>query len=168
VAVVFLLSTFGVTGAIVWQIWQDSKNDTADTADVGDIANQNTNENALKGKQMDDFTPIAKIDELQTVDLQVGTGEEVKAGDTLTVDYTGAVAATGKIFESSLDSGQQATFKLDEVIPGWQEGMLGMKAGGKRRLLIPADKAYGANPPSADIPANADLVFDVTLHKIGE
>jgi FKBP-type peptidyl-prolyl cis-trans isomerase len=91
----------------------------------------------------------------------------VKASDTITVDYTGAVAATGIIFQSSLDSGQQATFALKQVIPGWTQGIPGMKVGGTRRLLIPANLAYGANPPSGSgIPANAALVFDVTVHKI--
>jgi FKBP-type peptidyl-prolyl cis-trans isomerase len=57
---------------------------------------------------------------------------------------------------------------LNQVIPGWTEGIPGMKVGGKRRLLIPAAQAYGANPPSgSNIPANADLVFDITLYKIG-
>ena len=69
-------------------------------------------------------------------------------------------------FESSLDSGQQATYGLNQFIQGWTEGLVGMKEGGVRRLVIPAAKAYGENPPSADIPANADLVFDVTLHTV--
>jgi len=87
----------------------------------------------------------------------------------VTVDYTGAVAATGVIFQSSIDSGQPVTFSLDQVIDGWKEGMVGMKIGGKRRLIIPADKAYGANPPqNSGIPANAPLVFDVTLYSIGQ
>ncbi|HSX32179.1 MAG TPA: FKBP-type peptidyl-prolyl cis-trans isomerase, partial [Candidatus Saccharimonadales bacterium] len=85
------------------------------------------------------------------------------------VDYTGAVAATGVIFQSSLDSGQPVSFPLGNVIQGWQEGIPGMKVGGTRRLIIPAAKAYGASPPQgSNIPANADLVFDVTLHKIGQ
>lgn len=118
---------------------------------------------------MQNFTPIAHIDKLQTIDTTVGTGAEVKAGDTVTVDYTGAVAATGVVFQSSLDSGQPVTFALSQVIQGWTEGIPGMKVGGTRRLLIPAALAYGANPPSgAGIPANADLVFDVTLHSIGK
>ncbi|MEO7364417.1 MAG: FKBP-type peptidyl-prolyl cis-trans isomerase, partial [Candidatus Saccharimonadales bacterium] len=96
-----------------------------------------------------------------------GTGAEVKTGDSVTVDYTGAVAATGIIFQSSLDSGQPASFPLANVIKGWQEGVPGMKVGGTRRLLIPAALAYGPNPPGGSgIPANADLVFDITLRSI--
>lgn len=125
--------------------------------------------NTLAGTQLANFTPVSTVDELQTTDTTEGTGEEVKAGDTVTVDYTGAVAATGIIFQSSKDSGQPVSFGLNQVIEGWKEGIPGMKVGGTRRLLIPADKAYGANPPSGSgIPANAALVFDVTLHKIGQ
>ncbi len=159
----FLLTTVGVSIATIMQISKDNKqNKTAPTTDTTNT----TQANALKGTNMQDFTPVAKVTDLTVTDLQPGTGQEVKAGDTVTVDYTGAVAATGKVFESSLDTGQPVTFGLDQVIKGWTEGLVGMKEGGKRRLLIPADKAYGAQSPSPDIPANADLVFDVTLHSI--
>jgi FKBP-type peptidyl-prolyl cis-trans isomerase len=67
------------------------------------------------------------------------------------------------VFESSYNNGQPVTFSLDEVITGWTLGLPGMKVGGTRRLLIPTVMAYGANSPSAAIPANADLVFDVEL-----
>lgn len=167
VAVVFLLTTVAGTGFIVWQMIQDNKNAQAQSEVDQALKDAANNPNKLEGKPMDNFTPVEKIDSLQTIDLEPGTGAEVKAGDTVTVDYTGAVASTGTVFQSSLDLGQKATFGLDGVIPGWKEGMVGMKEGGKRRLLIPADKAYGANPPQgSNIPANADLVFDVTLHKI--
>ena len=87
----------------------------------------------------------------------------------VTAHYTGAVAATGIIFQSSLDSGQPIPFALDQVIKGWTDGVPGMKEGGKRRLIIPADQAYGATPPQgSNIPANAPLVFDIELVKIGE
>lgn len=161
----FLLTTVGVSIATIWQIMEEGKQNKAAETSTQAQTNQ-TNDNALKGTNMQDFTPVAKIDELSTQDLEPGNGQEVKAGDTVTVDYTGAVAATGKVFESSLDSGQPVTFGLDQVIKGWSEGLVGMKEGGKRRLLIPADKAYGAQSPSPDIPANADLVFDVTLRSI--
>ena len=119
---------------------------------------------------MDGFTPTAaKIEKLEVTDLTPGTGAEVKAGDTVTVDYVGVTATDGKVFDSSFNNGQQITFSLNQVIAGWSEGMVGMKEGGKRRLFIPAAKAYGQNPPQGSgIPANADLVFDVTLHKVGQ
>lgn len=123
----------------------------------------------LAGKALAAFTPQSSIASLDKIDSVEGTGDEVKAGDTITVDYTGAVAATGTVFQSSLDTGQPVSFPLSGVITGWQQGIPGMKVGGTRRLLIPANLAYGAHPPNGSgIPANADLVFDVTVHKIGK
>jgi FKBP-type peptidyl-prolyl cis-trans isomerase len=123
----------------------------------------------LEGTKLQDFIPVANVPQLEIADLAVGTGAAVKAGDTITVDYTGAIAATGIIFQSSLDTGQSVTLSLNQVITGWGNGLVGMKVGGTRRLLIPADQAYGANPPSGSgIPANAPVVFDITLHSIGQ
>lgn len=119
----------------------------------------------LQGNPLANFTPIPSIPELRFEDVEQGTGEEVQKGDTLTVDYTGALASTGVVFESSKDSGQRATFPLGQVIQGWQEGIPGMKVGGTRRLFIPAEQAYGASSPSAGIPSNSDLVFDVTVYE---
>ena len=153
-------------------IWDGLKNDN-DSATINSQTTENDTdsqtqptENMLKGTQLADYSPVTSVSELQIIDSKVGSGEAVKTENTVTVDYTGAVASTGKIFESSLDSGQSASFGLNQVIEGWTEGLIGMKVGGTRRLVIPASKAYGANPPSADIPANADLVFDITLHSI--
>lgn len=170
IALAFLLTTVGVSVALIWELVQEGRNkpQSPQTAQQ-ETAQPQDNKNKLQGKKMEGFEPMAKIDALQAVDLKPGTGGEVKAGDTVTVDYTGAVAATGTVFQSSLDTGQPVTFGLDQVIPGWKEGMVGMKVDGKRRLLIPAAKAYGENPPEgSSIPKNADLVFDITLHKIGQ
>ena len=159
----FLGSSLSVSGIVIWQMVQDNHASSKGQPTQSEISN------AVKqqGKAMQDFTPISKIDKLQTIDLTQGTGQEVKPGDTVTVDYTGAVAATGVIFQSSLDTGSPVTFGLSQVIAGWTNGIPGMKVGGKRRLLIPAAMAYGANAPQGSgIPANADLVFDVTLHSI--
>ena len=120
----------------------------------------------LAGAQLADFTPMPHINSLACIDAKVGSsGQAVQSSSTVVANYTGAVAATGKIFQSSLDNGGQPFSKaLSGVIPGWQEGLLGMRAGGERRLLIPAALAYGATPPaSSGIPANADLVFDITV-----
>jgi FKBP-type peptidyl-prolyl cis-trans isomerase len=116
---------------------------------------------------LDDFTPVENVESLQIIDLTEGTGDTVSAGDTVTVDYTGAIAATGHVFQSSKDFGKPITFGLGQVIKGWGDGIPGMKVGGTRRLLIPADQAYGSTPPyGSGIPADAALVFDVTLHEI--
>ncbi|NVN97354.1 FKBP-type peptidyl-prolyl cis-trans isomerase [Candidatus Nomurabacteria bacterium] len=116
-------------------------------------------------RSLSNFTPVSKVNKLEKIDTVVGTGAEVKAGATVSVHYTGAVAATGAVFQSSKDFGTEpVTFPLGGVIKGWTEGIPGMKVGGTRRLVIPADMAYGANPPGgSEIPANADLVFDVEL-----
>jgi FKBP-type peptidyl-prolyl cis-trans isomerase len=80
------------------------------------------------------------------------------------VHYTGQLASNGKVFDSSVTRGQPATFPLRGVIKGFSEGILTMKPGGKRTVLIPAAMAYGANPPpGSGIPANADLIFEIEL-----
>lgn len=120
----------------------------------------------LKGTSLQDFTPLGKKDtvtELQIIDLTVGDGQEVIPNDTITAHYTGALVADGTIFESSHDSGNAATFGLNQVIDGWTQGVPGMKVGGTRRLIIPAAMAYGARRASAIIGPNSDLVFDIEL-----
>lgn len=99
-------------------------------------------------------------------DILLGTGSEAKAGDKVTVHYTGQLL-DGTKFDSSLDRGIPFVFKLGsgEVIRGWDEGVPGMKTGGKRKLVIPADLAYGQNAVGS-IPANSTLVFEVELIKI--
>ena len=166
-AVLFIVSTVGI---VVYYVIQD-KETRKQQAALNEALNQQTNqpqEGKLQGTQLQNFTPDGNITALKVEDTVVGTGAEAKAGDTVTVHYTGAVAATGKIFQSSLDTGSPIALSLNQVIQGWADGIPGMKEGGKRRLFIPADQAYGANSPSADIPANAALVFDVELVKIGQ
>lgn len=114
-----------------------------------------------------DFTPTDSVPELTRIDTKEGSGPEVHPGASITAHYTGAVAATGKVFQSSKDFGRPISFGLDQVIRGWTDGVPGMKVGGTRRLLIPADQAYGASPPpGSGIPANAALVFDIELVSI--
>ena len=104
---------------------------------------------------------------LTVKDLVVGTGPEAKAGDTVTAHYVGVGAISGQQFDSSWDRGQAAQFPLDQVIVGWQNGIPGMKVGGRRLLVIPGDQAYGANPPpGSNIQANEALVFVVDLVSI--
>jgi FKBP-type peptidyl-prolyl cis-trans isomerase FkpA len=168
-AALFLLTSSALTIAVVISIIQQRHQNATSTASTNQSQGKTVdNSKKLQGTQLTNFTPVTSIPQLQEVDIMPGTGAEVKAGDTVTVDYTGAVAATGIIFQSSKDTGQPISFPLSQVIAGWSQGIPGMKVGGTRRLLIPAALAYGANPPSgSNIPANADLVFDVTLHKIG-
>lgn len=101
---------------------------------------------------------------LTYVDQVVGTGDLAVAGQTATVHYTGWLT-TGQKFDSSVDRGQPFSFPLGagRVIKGWDEGVQGMKVGGKRKLTIPADLGYGARGAGGVIPPNATLIFDVEL-----
>ena len=101
---------------------------------------------------------------LQKIDEAVGTGKECKSGDKVKVHYTGTLMS-GKKFDSSRDRGEPFGFTLgkSEVIKGWDEGVVGMKVGGKRKLVIPYAMAYGEDGHAPDIPAKAGLKFDVEL-----
>jgi FKBP-type peptidyl-prolyl cis-trans isomerase len=101
---------------------------------------------------------------LQYWDIKVGTGEVAKDGDHVKVHYTGWLTS-GKKFDSSVDAHQPFSLTLGkgEVIKGWDEGIAGMKVGGKRQLRIPPDLAYGAQGYPGAIPPNATLIFDVQL-----
>jgi FKBP-type peptidyl-prolyl cis-trans isomerase len=171
----FLLTSSALTIAVIVQAVENHNSKASDGATSTAASSQSTSKEKsvdstkLAGTKLTGFTPVASVPQLQEIDTTPGTGAVVKASDTVTVDYTGAVASTGVIFQSSKDSGQPVSFPLNQVIAGWTQGIPGMKVGGTRRLLIPAALAYGANPPSGSgIPANADLVFDVTLHSIGK
>jgi FKBP-type peptidyl-prolyl cis-trans isomerase FkpA len=116
-------------------------------------------------------TDAGSVATLTKTDLKVGTGPEAKPGMTVEVNYTGwlydqhAKDHRGKKFDSSLDHGQPFSFTLGQgmVIKGWDEGVAGMRVGGKRLLLIPAELGYGARGAGGVIPANASLVFEVDL-----
>jgi len=107
---------------------------------------------------------------LESSDLITGTGAATKTGDAVTVQYVLVNYATGQQLQSSWDS-QPFTFTLGAtgagaVITGWEEGVVGMKVGGRRELVIPPALAYGANPPPG-IAVNATLIFVIDLLKIG-
>ena len=104
---------------------------------------------------------------LQYQDLVIGNGAEAVAGKSVTVHYTGTLQ-DGTKFDSSVDRNQPFTFTLGagQVIPGWDEGVAGMKVGGKRKLVIPPDLAYGAQGYPPVIPADATLTFEVELLEV--
>lgn len=100
---------------------------------------------------------------LKIEDIKVGTGPEVKSGDTVVINYTGTLT-DGTKFDSSYDHGQpfETQIGVGRVIKGWDEGVVGMKVGGKRRLTIPPDLGYGSQAVGS-IPPNSTLIFDVEL-----
>jgi FKBP-type peptidyl-prolyl cis-trans isomerase FkpA len=104
---------------------------------------------------------------LQYEDLVEGAGEAAKAGDSVQVHYTGWLT-DGTKFDSSLDRGNPFAFALGtgKVIKGWDEGVAGMKVGGRRKLHIPPSLGYGARGAGGVIPPNAELIFEVELLKI--
>ncbi len=114
----------------------------------------------VKGQAMQNVT------QLTIQDIQVGTGNEVKSGDTVEVNYLGTFL-DGTKFDSSYDRNQTFSFSVGagEVIAGWDQGLVGMKVGGKRKLLIPSDLAYGPSG-SGPIPPNTPLAFEVELVSI--
>jgi peptidylprolyl isomerase len=120
-----------------------------------------TGQPASAGANMDNV--ITTADGLRMQDLIVGTGQEVKSGDTATVNYLGTLL-DGTKFDSSYDRNQPFTTQIGvgQVIKGWDEGIVGMKVGGKRKLTIPASLGYG-NQPAGSIPPNSTLVFEVEL-----
>ena len=110
------------------------------------------------------ITPGDPVTELQITDVIVGEGDAVPVGGTVTAHYVGYGAATGDMFDSSWDRGEPATFPLDRVILGWQEGLVGMQVGGRRLLVIPAELGYGDNPPpGSGIQAGETLIFVIDL-----
>lgn len=119
-----------------------------------------------KEEKMDSTTP-APLGELKIEDITVGQGQEAKSGDTVVVHYTGTLE-NGKKFDSSLDRGQpfETQIGVGSVIKGWDQGIPGMKVGGKRKLTIPPDLGYGAQGAGADIPPNSTLIFEVELLEV--
>jgi len=116
--------------------------------------------------------PLVTTDSgLQYIDLTVGAGATPKAGDTLVVNYTGWLVDSAVPFDSSLDPGRTPfEFKIGqdptEVILGWEEGLLTMQVGGKRKLIIPPELAYGETGQGSEIPPDSTLIFDVELLQI--
>lgn len=106
---------------------------------------------------------------LTVVDIVEGTGAAAREGDTLTVDYAGSSWSTGKEFDASWKTGQPfpVTLGQSQVIQGWEQGLQGMKQGGRRLLVIPPDLGYGSSGQGATIKPNETLLFVVDLRKKG-
>jgi len=121
---------------------------------------------AVAGCGSDSTTGPSGPSSLVIEDLVVGTGAAAATGDTLTVHYVGTLS-NGTRFDSSYDRGQPFTFRLGAgaVIAGWDQGLVGMRVGGKRRLTVPPSLGYGSRPVGP-IPANSTLIFEVDLISI--
>ena len=106
--------------------------------------------------------------DLEKSDITVGEGQEAKAGDTVSVHYVGVSHSTGDQFDASWDRGEPLRFGLGagQVIPGWDQGVAGMKEGGRRVLVIPSDLGYGPQGSPPTIPGGSTLVFVVDLEKV--
>ena len=115
------------------------------------------------------------MSELQKIDITIGNGAEASKGQMVSVHYTGwlfdptGTDNKGPKFDSSLDRGELFEFPLGGgyVIKGWDDGVVGMKIGGKRLLVIPPEMGYGSRGAGGVIPPNATLIFEVELHQVG-
>lgn len=110
---------------------------------------------------------IEDVKELKIEDIKIGTGDEAVSGKKVTVNYLGYLTNKTK-FDSSYDRGEPFSFNLGagQVIQGWDQGVVGMRVGGKRKLTIPSDLGYGSRGAGGAIPPNATLVFEVELLKV--
>lgn len=154
---------------------------TADTAktsinsiETSTTTNTTTTTNDIKTKEittkLNTTKTMTQVTELKIEDELVGTGAEAKAGDTVTVHYVGTLL-DGTVFDASKNHGNSGfTFSLGagQVIKGWDVGVAGMKEGGKRKLTIPSDMAYGNQAVGGVIPSNSALIFEVELLKVGK
>ncbi len=173
-AALFLLSTIGATAYVVWEINRDDvlvteKDQNQSTTDPQQDASAST---ACGSDELASVAPkavpsVTKVDgtvtELKKVDVTVGDGEEVQAGDCVTVLYYGTLAKDGTKFDGNYETGQPIQLSLSGVIAGWTEGIPGMKVGGVRRLEIPSAQGYGEAGSGQTIPPNSDLIFEVQV-----
>lgn len=170
-AILFLVSSLAFSGYVIWQLASQNDQPTDPTTQINeqqDLPGCQLDQSAGEAKaEPEAFIPEGDVTELQVTDLTVGSGAEVKAGDCLLVKYHGTLATTGEKFDGNFDQPMLLKVPIGEgqVIPGWDQGLIGMKVGGTRRLVIPSELAYGEQE-SGTIPANSDLVFVVELYEI--
>jgi peptidylprolyl isomerase len=155
---VIALAAFGVVLAAVVIIVVVSQG-----GDDGDGGEATATDNV--GEKPEVTVPDAPATELVTDDIVAGDGAEAKSGDEVEVEYVGVAQSTGTEFDSSFEREEPFSFNLGagEVIPGWDEGIAGMKEGGRRLLVIPGDQAYGPTGQPPDIGPDETLVFAVDL-----
>jgi len=140
--------------------FRGSSSESSDTSNVSEIQlTDDLNQSLVE----DDI--LESVEDLQIEDIVTGTGDEAVSGKSVTVHYTGTLT-NGTKFDSSLDRDEPFSFNLGSgmVIKGWEEGIVGMKVGGTRKLTIPPSMAYGTSgTPDGSIPPNSTLIFEVEL-----
>ena len=149
-------------------LWQPQTNQISNATTTMDIQASSTNPVGSEPEPTGKMNPPAvRADGLEITDVTVGTGKVATAGTHVTVNYVGMLT-NGTVFDASANRNQPFDFNLGagQVIKGWDEGIVGMKEGGKRHLVIPAALAYGNQAVGGVIPANSTLVFDVELLKV--
>ena len=160
-AILFLVTSSALTIAVIWSAVHGK-------SDAAQVACAQTSVAAQNAALPDVYKPPAAVTTLQKTDLTTGSGKTAKSGDCLVVQYYGTLARDGSVFDENFDKASAFQFQLGQgqVISGWDLGLVGMKVGGTRRLVIPASLAYGDQGAGAAIPPNADLVFVVKLLRI--
>ncbi len=163
IGVMFLVTGLGVGVVAFWQATHPPKDDSNQQA-LNQACQFQIAQNQPTLPLPEAFKPSGDVTKLETTDLQEGSGAPVKPGDCVTVKYYGTLATSGEVFDQVFDKPQALKFQLgtSQVIPGWDQGLVGMKADGLRRLVVPSDLAYG-DQAQGPIPANSDLVFVVKL-----
>ena len=165
-AALFLLTASALTIAVVYDMVTNKGTTTTPTTTAscsidGSVATSDT----LPAPAI--YKPSGTVSALESTDLQAGTGATATNGSCLQMKYYGTLASDGTMFDENYTKPTLLQFQLGagQVIPGWDQGLVGMKVGGTRRLVIPASLAYGSQG-SGSVPANATLVFVVKLVNI--
>lgn len=141
----------------------DSSTESSGESSGSSSSDVSTNLKVKPKVTVPDGEPPKELEEIEVVE---GNGAEAKEGDEVTVQYVGVGYDSEEEFDSSWSRGEPATFDLDEVIPGWNQGIAGMKVGGRRELIIPANLAYGPSGSPPVIGPNETLIFVVDLLKV--
>lgn len=175
-ALLFLASSIAFSVFVLWEMRNngDSQSPNEDLTSIQEQLEQQSQcqigQDSGEAKTAPEvFRPEGDVTQLQVTDLEQGDGTEVEAGDCLLVKYHGTLASNGEKFDGNFDEPSVLRVPIGQgsVIPGWDQGLIGMKEGGLRRLVIPSELAYG-DQASETIPANSDLVFVVELIEIEE
>lgn len=165
-AILFFVTSIALTVVVVITMIQDGNKKPADATAAADGCQATQAEAALPAPEV--YKPDGTVTELAKTDLETGSGAAAKAGDCLVVKYYGTLAADGTLFDETYTKPTAFAFVLGQgsVIKGWDQGLVGLKVGGTRRLVIPPALAYGDQAQGDAIPANAALVFVVKLLRI--